>query len=59
MISQKGDTPMTNKDKEQYIEVLLALAGHGNYNKETEKISHEFSHGEEEMPKKQWSWRLK
>lgn len=23
---------MTNKDREQYIDVLLALAGHGNLN---------------------------
>jgi len=28
--SQKGDTPMTDKDRDNYMEVLLALAGFGN-----------------------------
>lgn len=58
-ITRKGETTMTDKDREQYIEVLFALAGHGNYNKEPEKISHEISHEEEEKPKKRWLWRLK
>lgn len=50
---------MTDKDRDKYIEVLLALAGHGNYNKETEKISHEISHEEEEKPKIRWLWLSK
>jgi len=50
---------MTDKDREQYLEVLFALAGHGNYNKEPEKISHEISHEEEEKPKRRGFWRLK
>ena len=27
-LSQKGDTPMTDKDKELYLDILLALGGY-------------------------------
>ncbi len=50
---------MTDKDREQYLEVLFALAGYGNYNKDTEKISHENSHEDEKKPKKRWFWQLR
>jgi len=48
---------MTDKDRDKYIEVLLALAGHGNYNKETENISHEIFHEDEKKPIKRWFWQ--
>ena len=55
----KGDSCMTEQDRLQYVEVLLALAGHGDLYKEDEKSSHEISHEDQEKPKKRWSWRLK
>lgn len=50
---------MTEQDRLQYVEVLLALAGHGDLYKEDEKSSHEISHEDQEKPKKRWSWRSK
>ena len=44
---------MTNKDMEQYIEVLLALSGYGYNDKvkaEKETPTHEFTHDTKEMP---------
>lgn len=40
-LSQKGDMPMTEKDRDQYIEVLLALAG--CYEKKEEKKIRDFT----------------
>ena len=43
---------MTDKDREIYFEVLMALAGHGNMGIE-ENISHEISHENEKTQENQ------
>ena len=50
--SQKGDTPMTDKDREQYLEVLFALSG---YYEKIEKEEEENRLAESPLNKKKLS----
>ena len=37
-LGQKGDTPMTEKDREQFMEVLLALGGYNTIDNQKNKV---------------------